>query len=142
MGAEGKTANLGLTISGHGADGHDTTGTSQFDLDLNMEILDAAVGTGVTIPTVVNVTGNYTASAGQIVLCDTSGGDFSVTLPLSAANKGKPITVKKKSTDSNVLTVAASGSDSLDTFGSTVSTNQPGTSLDFAADGVTTWELV
>jgi hypothetical protein len=45
MGAQGKTQYLGLTISGHGADGHDTTGTSQFDLDLNMEIIDNAVGT-------------------------------------------------------------------------------------------------
>jgi len=43
MAAQGKTQYLGLTISGHGADGHDTTGTSQFDLDLNMEIIDAAV---------------------------------------------------------------------------------------------------
>ncbi len=136
----GITPNLGLLLSGHGADTHND-GTSAFDLDTNMQIIDEAVGSGGGT-NIVTKTADYTAKAGDVVLCDTSAGGFTVTIPLSASNKSKAITVKKKSADSNVLTIAASGSDSLDTFGATITTNQPGTALDFLGDGTATWELI
>lgn len=106
-----------------------------------MQIIDEAVGSGGGT-NIVTKTADYTAKAGDVVLCDTSAGGFTVTIPLSASNKSKAITVKKKSADSNVLTIAASGSDSLDTFGATITTNQPGTALDFLGDGTATWELI
>jgi hypothetical protein len=115
-----------------------------WDVDANSSIIDAAVEQlAGQIPS-TNVTtqnSNYLAKASDVVLCDTSAGGFTVTIPLSASNQGKTITVKKTSSDTNVLTITASGSDSLDQFGSSAEVVWHGTSLDFLADGVTTWEL-
>jgi hypothetical protein len=90
--------------------------------------------------TIISKTVNYTAVAGDFILCNTSGGGFTITLPLSAVNTGLPITVKKVSTDANILVVAPSGADTIDTS-STVNIVVPGTALSMVADGGTVWEI-
>jgi len=92
-------------------------------------------------PSVVTKTGNWTAIAKQTVLCDTSAGGFTVTLPASASNATFPITVKKISSDFNVLTVATTGGDTID-GDATKEILTPQTSLTAQADGGTTWEVV
>lgn len=82
----------------------------------------------------------YLAVANDLVLCDTSGGGFTVTLPLSAVNKGLSINVKKISSDHNTLTIATSGADTIDE-GPAVSTYQPNTNVTFTGDGITNWGI-
>lgn len=82
----------------------------------------------------------YLAVANDYVLCDTSGGGFTVTLPVSAVNKGLSINVKKISSDHNTLTIANSGADTIDE-GPAVGTYQPNTSITFTADGITNWDI-
>lgn len=80
----------------------------------------------------------YTAKDGDFVLCDTSSAGFTVTLPASSASKGKSISVKKVSTDSNTLTVAGGGSDTIDGNASILIAFQ-NTCMDVTADGIATW---
>jgi hypothetical protein len=83
-------------------------------------------------------TGTYVAVAGDMVLADTSGGGFTVTLPLSSTNKNLSIRVKKISSDSNTVTVARSGADAID--GQTSQTfNSQYTDLEAIADGGVNW---
>jgi hypothetical protein len=89
---------------------------------------------------VVLKTSNYNAVANDFVECDTSGGGFTVTLPLSAANGGKTITVKKISNDTNVLTIACSGADSIDSQ-PTQTTAIPNTAVENMADGFASWRI-
>ena len=91
--------------------------------------------------TVVPVSGDYTARAGDIVLCNTTTGGFTVTLPLSANNSSLQIIVKKISTDGNTLVVAASGSDKIDTS-TTQSFTTPQLALTMVSDGTLTWDLI
>ena len=64
---------------------------------------------------VVNVdSGPFTAAARDVVLCDTTLGGFTVTLPLAADNVAEPILVKKISSDVNVVTVGTMSGDVID----------------------------
>ncbi|NBR01196.1 MAG: hypothetical protein EBT97_12275 [Actinobacteria bacterium] len=62
----------------------------------------------------VSAVANTNAAPWDIILADTSGGGFTVTLPLAASATGKPITVKKVSPDGNVLLVDAQGAELID----------------------------
>jgi len=104
--------------------------------------------TGVTGPTGANVVqrvvrenANYNAVAGDFVLCDTSGGPFTVTLPLSSGvQSGQTVTVKKITTDTNAVTIACSGSDTLDNNAS-MSTAVYNTAVEQATDGLSAWSI-
>ncbi len=90
---------------------------------------------------VVSKTANYTAVAGDMVLCDTSGGGFAVTIPLSASNTKKSIRVLKTSSDLNTLTPTASGSDTI-SGSATQPFNGQYTDMEITADGTATWWIV
>ena len=70
-------------------------------------------------PTSVH-TGNFTASAGDIGVCDASSGGFTVTLPTGVA-AGVQICVKKIDSSANIVTVALSGSDVFNKSGGSTS---------------------
>jgi hypothetical protein len=89
---------------------------------------------------VVEVSASYVAIAGDSVLVDSSAGNVTITLPLSAANGDRGITVKKISSDAHLVTVAASGSDDVEDDTS-VSFDAPNTSIDFLADGISSWVI-
>ena len=63
---------------------------------------------------VVSKTTTYTAKAKELVLCDTSGGGFTVTLPSAVPLPGASIVIKKTSADGNTLTVATTSSQTID----------------------------
>lgn len=90
---------------------------------------------------IVSKATNYTAVAGDIVLCDTSAGGFTVTLPLSVSNAAETVVVKKISSDGNTLTLAASGSDTID-GSATQSLIVPNTAVQVVADGSLTWDII
>lgn len=84
-------------------------------------------------------TANYTANAGEVVLCNSSGAGFTVQLPGSAAaGAGTEVTVKKVTTDANTMTVSRTGSDTIETATS-VTFNGPLASVTFVSDGAGGW---
>ena len=90
---------------------------------------------------VVTKTSNYTASANDFVLVDSSAGPVTITIPLASANANKRISVKKISSDSNMVTVTRSGSDHLEISDTTLTFDTQGVSIDLISDGVSKWVL-
>ena len=109
-------------------------------LDENMLLIDAAVASGGFPKNIVTVSSNYSANPGDFVECDTSSAGFTVTLPLSVLNAKATIVIKKVSSDTNTLTIACSGSDSLDGNASS-SVTIPETAVGSVADGITSWRI-
>ena len=59
-------------------------------------------------------TGTYTASWGELVRCDPSGGAFTVNLPTGATNDGRQIIVKNTTTSTNTITLDPAGGETID----------------------------
>jgi len=80
-----------------------------------MVLLDTAVsGIGSVLGIVSKVT-TYTATlADDVILCDASGGAFSVFLPLAADQTGKIFHIKKIDASGNAVTVDGNGSETID----------------------------
>lgn len=93
---------------------------------------------GIFVP--VPRTSAYSANAFDMVLCDTSGGSFIVTLPTSSGNTGKSIMVKKVSSDTNTVIVATTGGDTIDTV-STKTIAFQFSNMQVTADGVSNWDI-
>jgi hypothetical protein len=64
--------------------------------------------------TTTNQSSNYTAVGNNVILCDTSAGGFTVTLPLAVENKDKTIMIKKISNDGGAVTVDPQGAETID----------------------------
>jgi hypothetical protein len=61
---------------------------------------------------VTTVTSNITATTGQVVLADASGGSVGVTLPTPA--NGETVTVKKIDSSANPVVIATPGTETID----------------------------
>jgi hypothetical protein len=83
---------------------------------------------------------NYVASAWEIVLADTSGGGFTVTLPTAIGISGQIIIVKKISSDGNDLTVDTTGGQTIDGETSQVWSDQFA-SMTLVSDGAN-WRIM
>ena len=61
-------------------------------------------------------TSGYTAAANELVVCNASGGGFTVTLPAASGNSGKKVGIKKIVTDTsfNQITIDGNGSETID----------------------------
>ena len=68
-------------------------------------------GGGLSLTRTAVQTGNYTASANQIVPCDTTGGSFTVTLPNAPASNTLVVVKQVTQGGTNTVTVACAGSD-------------------------------
>jgi hypothetical protein len=72
-------------------------------------------GDEVDIRRVVSKTTNYTATAAdEYILCDASGGAFTITLPTAVGINGKLFTIKKTDSSGNAVTVDGDGSETID----------------------------
>ena len=88
---------------------------------------------------VVTITGNATLDADDtVVLCDASGGAFTVTLPAAAANETKRYFIKKIDATSNAVTIDANGSETIDGQATQVITIQYN-SPQIVSDGTEWW---
>lgn len=68
-----------------------------------------------TIRTTAAKTTTYTAtSTDEVLLCDTSGGAWTLTLPAAASNTGKVYVIKKTTSDTNALTIDGNSSETID----------------------------
>lgn len=60
------------------------------------------------------ISGTHSITSGSVFLCDTSGGGFTITLPIAANNKNRVITIKKISADGNTLTIDGFSAETID----------------------------
>jgi hypothetical protein len=88
-----------------------------------------------TTLTVVSAAANYTAVSGNLVICTTTAGGFTVTLPPPTVDS--TVSIKKVSTDRNNITVAPSTG--LIDGDSTLLIGDFGSCADLAADGTNWW---
>lgn len=92
-------------------------------------------------------TSNYTlTSTDDDVVCNASGGSFTLTLPDAAANAGKVYKIyRKDATFANTLTVARAGSDTL-SFNNTTATSYilytVNEYIEIQSDGTSTWYVL
>ena len=69
---------------------------------------------GLTLPTLVK-TGTYTATADDLtILCDVSGGAFTVNLPALASHPGRVYNIKNDVSSANLVTIDGNGSETID----------------------------
>lgn len=90
----------------------------------------------------VTKTGTYTITASdRLVYGDTSGGDFTFTLPLANAVQADTIVSVEKTAEANTLTIQKQGSDTV-SGGTSVALTTERSRYDFASDGSNAWRLV
>ncbi len=91
--------------------------------------------------TVVKVSGNFDASAGQAILVTTTSGAITGTLPSAASNANAEIVVKKVSADAHTLTLQGTGGDTIDgDSGLTILYQHSSCTL--ISDGSGNWDLI
>ncbi|HUW12165.1 MAG TPA: hypothetical protein VM537_20735, partial [Anaerolineae bacterium] len=75
----------------------------------------AAGGGGDPLTPTASKTTTYVTAAGEYVLCDTSSGAFTVTLPAAAtAATGAQVGFKMTGSGTNALTIEGDGSETID----------------------------
>jgi len=140
------TTPLGVAYGGTGSNLAATGGASEVLLQTTVggdvtvrQLTYADIGgspVGAAIWNTIAKSSAYNAVAGDMVLANTTGAGFTVTIPSAAANKNKSIRVKKVSSDANIITVAAA--DNIDGLSSQAWTSQY-TEIEIISDGTTWW---
>lgn len=98
----------------------------------------AGVGGVVAITT---KTGTYTAAnTDTVILCDASGGAFTVTLPAAADNTGKVFYLKKIDSSANAVTIDGNGAETIDDATTLVLSGQYDAAM-LVSDGAEWWIL-
>jgi hypothetical protein len=83
-------------------------------------------------------TAAYSAKPGEVVLCDPTGGGFTITLPRAAIAADRTVTVKNHSASANTITIDGHGSDTIDGAANTTITAAR-VSLELYCIGGTEW---
>lgn len=96
-----------------------------------------------TQPGPYNVTGvqtsAYNAVIWDFVLCDPSGGGFTVTLPTAVGVNGKSIRVKNKTSSVNTITLATTSSQTIDGSSNLPIIERGFALLEFVSDNSNWW---
>ena len=116
------------------------TSTEPSDKVIGMLWLDTgASGSSSTLVSVTTKTGDYTATDTDfIILCDASGGSFTITLPTAVGRKGRQFIIKKIDSSGNTVTIDGDGSETIDES-TTVVISIQNESKTVAADGTEYW---
>lgn len=130
------TASATIARLGVGSDGQVLTAASSQSTGLTW------TSPGIVARTITTKTTTYTATTSDdLILCNSSGGAFTITLYTAVGNTGKMLTFKY--TDSgfaNAVTIDGSGSETID--GSLTTTiNTQGETLVIVSDG-TNWQIL
>jgi hypothetical protein len=99
----------------------------------------SAIGAFPKLTPTANKTSAYTAVDGDLVMCDDTGGSFTVTLP--AATLGRVVGIKKLASSSNTVTISRAGTDTIGAAAATsvsVKLTDETTTLQCSATGVWT----
>lgn len=88
---------------------------------LDDAIIDGDIGGGGGNLSVASKTANYTLTTGDdVILANSSGGAFTLTLPTAVGNSGKVFYLKKTDSSFNAVTIDGNGTETID--GSTTKT--------------------
>jgi hypothetical protein len=84
--------------------------------------------------------GTYEVAAGQMVICDTRGGNVNLEMPLSADNEGLSVRVINPYSNTNTVVMLLPSGSPPDTFsGSATEVSITIPSLELTADGISSW---
>ena len=94
---------------------------------------------GGFIGDLVTKTGNYTVTAtNHTIICNATGGSFTITLPAVASHEGRIYCIKKIDSSANTVTVDGNGSETIDDATTAVLTTQY-ESITIQSDGSEWW---
>ncbi len=114
------------------------------DLTRNGDALNyetSAGGTTNLIPTVISKTGAYTiVDSDRVVVCDASGGAFTITLPAASGRTGRIYHIKKTDSSGNAVTIDGNASETID-GSTTVAISTQFDSLMIISDG-SNWHII
>ena len=116
------------------------------ELNDDLDDIDTLLRQGITIEAQASQTANFNVTASISVKylypCDASGGAFAATIPLAAtAGDGATVYIKKTDSSANAVTLARSGSDTLDGETS-LSLAMQNSAYGLVSDGVDKWYAV
>lgn len=95
-----------------------------------------------SLTAITTVTTTYTVGANLLYIRgDASGGAFTITLPPAIGLAGRPLILKKVDGSGNAITIAASGSDTIE-GSATESLAAQWDKLHLISNGVDTWEII
>lgn len=109
--------------------------------DVQLILPDASGTLAIQGDVTASKTSAYTATtADGLILCDSSGGAFTVTLYTAVGNEGKVLRIKKTTSDVTAVTIDGNGSETID--GSTTTTiNTQNEVLVIMSDG-SNWQII
>lgn len=88
--------------------------------------------------TVTNPTYSAT-TADEVILCDTTSNAITVNLPTAVGLIGVRKSIKKISSDPNVATVTANGTEKIDTLSPSFNIDRPMDGITIVSDNVQWW---
>jgi hypothetical protein len=95
---------------------------------------------GIANVYVIEISGNYDASAWDYIEADTSSGALTVSFPAADSNPNTIIAAKKMSSDTNVVSLAANAGDTIEQL-SVFSISSLNDAYIFVSDGVSNWAV-
>lgn len=98
------------------------------------------VGGAVATPVAMKTAAYTLAATDSVVVCDASGGTFTVTLPSASGIVGRQYCIKRINGGINSVTVAAAGSETIDGSATTVLLTQYAV-VTLVSDGANWWKL-
>jgi hypothetical protein len=103
---------------------------------------DTSGSAGVAgVVAITTKTGTYTAAnTDTVILCDPTGGAFTVTLPAAADNPGKVFYFKNISSGGNAVTIDGNGAETIDDV-TTLILGSPYDARTLVSDGTKWWIL-
>ena len=120
--------------------GIDAADTASFD-GVSNYLFDGTVKTNGFITNLVTKTSNYTATVEDYtIICNASGGAFTITLPVVASHTGRIYHIKKIDSSANIVTVDGNASETIDDGLTAVLTVQY-ESITIQSDGSEWWIL-
>lgn len=116
------------------------------ELNDDLDSIDTLMRQAITITSEATQTSGFTATASisvkKLYPCDATIAGFTATIPPAASSgNGATVFIKKTDTTAHVITLARSGSDTLD-GDTTVPLNSENDCLGFVSDGVSRWNSI
>lgn len=90
------------------------------------------------VNTVTTVTGNYSATTDEVILCNAVSGSLTISLPTAVGVSGKVYSIKKIDSSSHLIFITPNGSEKIDNSGSVIVDSQY-VSVTVVSDGTNWW---
>lgn len=146
---QGNAGTNNIMVIPNGSDGTKIDGLSRIDITSDNEVVGFQLtdSTWVVlgkrgIDTIKTVSTTYTAlQTDELIISDTSGGAFTITLVSAVGMKGRKVRIKKVAGGAPVLTIAADGAELIDGSATEILVGNLGPSRTLESDNVG-WVIV